>query len=909
MISRLLMNSWTMASISDQIINVDKAICENIASLQGQRALLSQNLLSQLRNLAEGVAVLLHAQALNAEFNYPAIKLALAFVRSQAKFNFLRKFHKLLQQVASHYTLEGDASERLMLKYYEYLYRIRSLLQNDYGIAVLANLEDFPVNLDPSLREYHEKISEKIEAVRSTSPKLDTRERYYIHKTRPFFVNGQIYYEVTFCLAINKVNKFDRIIAFTDIDMTDKYAALLTLQQESIEVLGQTMPIIIIREWEVSIRPCEFDNFARLLGADIKTRTDWSEYRYLMGWLTENSSSLLDLVDMPDNEYAKAKGAGIAGMTQPRLFPLLDKVRQIVRSSAPGYNILRYLMLRMRNQILKLQYYRDICDRLSGMNLLYGCIPFDTMPFCTSLPGHNPRYWDLVESLDTTGRDHELLARRVKNNVERHGILYTPVGDLKEFGDVNRLISVHNSKLYYKHTERQLVLDKGHVFIRGYEDDTVTIIKKLQKSSSSGIAGYTQAVEHWLNETSRDIDDPAKKSALKALFEKSCVALIYGAAGTGKSTMVNHIAHYFNDKRKLFLAQTNPAIDNLKRKVNAQYSDFHTISSQVHRSGTVEYDLLIIDECSTVSNADLIQVLEKVSFRLLVLVGDIYQIESIQFGNWFEIIRKFIPASSVFELTTPYRTSNQSLVGFWNKVRNIDDDIAEVIARNGYSTVLSEALFESHGQDEIILCLNYDGLYGINNINRFLQSSNPGAATTWRGSVYKVGDPVLFHESERFRPVIYNNLKGRIVGIESNHGWIRFEVELDRPVSEFDVDGDELEWVEGSIVRFKVYDRNASDDDDDSLNTTVPFQVAYAVSIHKAQGLEYDSVKIVITNANEDDITHNIFYTAITRARERLQIFWTPETQQKVLQSLNRNENSKDVALLQSRRNLDSINE
>ena len=145
MISRLLMNSWTMASISDQIINVDKAICENIASLQGQRALLSQNLLSQLRNLAEGVAVLLHAQALNAEFNYPAIKLALAFVRSQAKFNFLRKFHKLLQQVASHYTLEGDASERLMLKYYEYLYRIRSLLQNDYGIAVLANLEDFPV--------------------------------------------------------------------------------------------------------------------------------------------------------------------------------------------------------------------------------------------------------------------------------------------------------------------------------------------------------------------------------------------------------------------------------------------------------------------------------------------------------------------------------------------------------------------------------------------------------------------------------------------------------------------------------------------------------------------------------------------------------------------------------------------
>ena len=53
-------------------------------------------------------------------------------------------------------------------------------------------------------------------------------------------------------------------------------------------------------------------------------------------------------------------------------------------------------------------------------------------------------------------------------------------------------------------------------------------------------------------------------------------------------------------------------------------------------------------------------------------------------------------------------------------------------------------------------------------------------------------------------------------------------------------------------------------------NTTVPFQVAYAVSIHKAQGLEYDSVKIVITDTNEDDITHSIFYTAVTRTRERL---------------------------------------
>lgn len=53
--------------------------------------------------------------------------------------------------------------------------------------------------------------------------------------------------KVTFYRAVNKVSKFDRIIAFTDIDMTDKYSAMLTLQRDSIHVLDQTMPITIIR--------------------------------------------------------------------------------------------------------------------------------------------------------------------------------------------------------------------------------------------------------------------------------------------------------------------------------------------------------------------------------------------------------------------------------------------------------------------------------------------------------------------------------------------------------------------------------------------------------------------------------------------------------------------------------------
>jgi DNA replication protein DnaC len=899
-----------MTTINEQIMSADNVICQNIASLADQRGLLSQNILAQLRNLVEGVVVLFNNGSLSSRFEYSLVNPSIAVIKGNGKLNFLSKFHKLLQISVSHYTVDGDNSERLMLKYYEYMHRIRDLLLQQQNMRVLANLELFPVDLDPSLQEYHQKIASRIDTQVNPNASNSTSERYYIHKKRPFFCFGRIYYEVTFYRAINKSNKFDRIIAFTNFDIADKHAAMLTLQRESIQVLGKTMPITVIRGWWVSIRPCEFDNFAKAIGIRTKVKTNSPEYNHVMHCLTSNSESLLDFVLMSDNSYSALKQAGISDVKTPQIFPILDKAREIVTKNAPGHNIIRYLLLRMNNQIIKAQYSREECYRLSDLNFEFGCIPFDDMPYCTSLFGHNPRFWDVVESIDVTERSHEILARKVKTNVERHGTLYTAVADFPD-EDVAGLILKYNRCLYYKHKERHLEIDKGHIFERGYENQTVSIIEKLQESASSGIAGYQQAVVKWLHEKPGIIDDPSKAAALQQLFCHSCVALIYGAAGTGKSTMVDHIAQYFNDKKKLFLAHTNPATDNLKRRVNAQNSEFRTIRKQISSHANYQnYDLLVIDESSTVSNADLLKVLENTSFKLLVLVGDVYQIESIQFGNWFGVVRSFISNTSIFELKTPYRTSSESLLKLWNSVRATDDDVAEIIAKNRYSTLLDSSLFEAQAHDEIILCLNYDGLYGINNINRFLQSANQGQATTWRESTFKVGDPVLFSDSERFRPVIYNNLKGWIVNIVVSLGWIQFDVELDRPLSEFDVMGcDELDWVSGSIVRFTVYDyATTSDDDDDSYNTTIPFQVAYAVSIHKAQGLEYDSVKIVITDANEDDISHSIFYTAITRTRDRLKVFWTPETQQKVLKRLTRKTNSKDVSLLINRRDLKTVN-
>jgi hypothetical protein len=379
-----------VGTVDEQIRGAAGAISSNIATLSQDRALLAQNILSQLRNLVEGVVVRLQAGSGDVEFQYTSVGPALAYVGANGKLNFLKRFHKLLQISASHYTVGGDPSERLVLKYYDYLHRVRDLARTQLTLDILANLEDFPVDLDPSLQEYHQKIADRIVAARSLPPSQAPKARYYIHAVRPFYTGRHVYYEVTFYNAVNRVSKFDRIIGFTDIDITDKYAANLTLESDSIQVLGQTMPITIIREWEVSIRPCEFDNFGRILGQSIKVSSGSSEYRNLMQYLTTTSSSLLDIVDMGDVQYTQVKTWATQRSRQPQIFPVLDLAHQMIQADVAGSNVLRYLMLRMNNQIIKRQYTPAACGVLSNLRLEYGCKPFDSIRSARRCMGTTP---------------------------------------------------------------------------------------------------------------------------------------------------------------------------------------------------------------------------------------------------------------------------------------------------------------------------------------------------------------------------------------------------------------------------------------------------------------------------------------------------------------------------------------
>ena len=901
-----------MLRIDKAILDADAVICKNISKFDdSERGLLSQNILSQLRNLVEYIAQKVYSNGQDSDPNDYRIKIdALDFIKTKGQLRFLSSFHVLLQKSVSHYTFDEGGSERLMLKYYEHLLKIKEFLRANYNIEVLRNIDDFPLNLDPQLSEYYQKISERIKVPSQYAYKDQYDDRVYIQKKKAFYIGSQIFYEVTFTIADDNVSKFDRVICFTNLDIFDNYAVKLSLHNDTINVMGKSMPIKVIDSWKVSIRQCEFNNFARILGDNEKrVNTKQKEYSSLMDHISENHQSLVDLIASSDDYYEYIKQKCTENSQTTPIFDVLDSARSIINNNHSGSNVLRYLLNNMNNRIIKKQYNVETCPYLSDLNLCWGCIPFDKMPYTTSLVNHNPKLYDLFDCIDTTGRDHEFLARIITNNTEQNGVLFTPKSDLSRFDDIQELINKYNSKLYYKHSHRNLLTYKDYVYIKGFADDTSEIIERIIELSQNGVDDYKEFVTSWLiSNPEYVIDCKEKLQALESMFENSNVSLIYGSAGTGKSTLINHISHLYEDKKKLFIANTNPAVDNMRRKVTVDKNNckFMTIK-KFNSKHTVfsKYDIVVIDECSTVSNSDMKEFLSKASFSQLVLVGDVFQIESIRFGNWFSIARCFVPQTSVTELTKPFRTTEESLLTVWERVRNLDDAILEPMLKAGYTVNLDDSIFESFDKDEIVLCLNYDGLYGINNINRLLQSNNPNKEYIWRINTYKIDDPVLFNESDRFAPLIYNNMKGRIVGISPGENKITFEIELDHKINGFEANMYGIKVLKDtlnnhSVISFSVDKYRSTDEDDQSNNAIVPFQVAYAVSIHKAQGLEYSSVKIVITNEVEELITHNIFYTAITRAKQSLRIYWSPETEKKILESFSKKNYNRDASLIKT---------
>lgn len=915
-----------MPSIDDSIKKIDNVICRHLDNIENSsRGAISQDILEQLRKFIEHIMLKFYANGSDIRINEDNIRKAVEFAQINGNLSSLYKFRKFLQVVTTQFTLDEDGSERLMLKYYQYLLKSKILLQRYYGIEILHNIDKFPLRLDDTLQEYYAKISEKIEKY-PLNLNNSGNNKYYIQKIKPLSVNRKNYYEVTFTPVDDRRNKSktNRVIAFTKLPIKNNYASKFHLVHETIEILGKTMPILIIDSWEVSIRDCEFQNFILLIKG-VKKRVPYPEQRLICDFLTKTEYTLTDLMDFSDMAYDRITLEWKNNLKSSIFIPILDCCRKLIRNGCNGQNVLRYFLYNMNNVIIKNQYSSGYYSKyyeewinagnryLSGLYLKNGCKQFDSLPFNRSPVGHNPKLGALLDCIPCKGKHPELFARFIRNNTEGKGQLFTDINELGKFPNYMQLIRDYNNRLWSGHRPvGDLILEHNQVFINDYKLDTCKIIESLQNLAESGIENYSDDVDTWLLLDDYEIDCEEKTDIISRIFSESRVGVIYGSAGVGKSTLINHVSHYLKDVEKLYLTQTNSAKENLMRKIDAENTTFSTIESFKHQGSSFKkYKLLVIDECSTVSNKDMVQVLQKANFEILLLVGDTYQIDAIQYGNWFSVLKSFLPESAVFELTQPHRTKNEQLLELWDKVRQMDDTAKEVIERESYSLKVDETLLSSLEPGEAILCLNYDGLYGINNINRFLQESNPNSAITWDIQQYKTDDPILFLDSDRFRPIIHNNMKGliksvKIIDKNCNNERIQFDVEIPKLVFEQDVCNLDLELLENnekeetSLIRFYVHKLESADEDGDNATTVVPFQIAYAVSIHKAQGLEYDFVKIVITDEVEELVTHNIFYTAITRAKKKLKIYWTPEVEEKVINRIKPRDISKDIELLKN---------
>lgn len=894
-------------NISSDLANLN-SICErsskdlskrNTLLLEDKSFRLTKGLLNNILLLIKGISLNFYSKVQNISICDKDTVDALKYAFSKIEFRFLKHFHTYLFALASNFILAKDSISSKMLFVYGFLYKCKDLVNTQFNLNIFNNLDELILQ-NEALFEYREKIAEKVDNARYYD--AFGSDLFYITNIKPFFVNGKVYYELTVKPAGEAFSRFCKFTAFSNKPIPSNYAIRLDFITASVNILNREMRIRLVNSFKVAIRMIEIDDLASIVNYPYDS-IDMNEYDRLMDYLTKSEDSLLDIIDLCDSDYSRLKSEILKNISYPVVFNVLDKCREIIIRRKNGYVTIRYLLLKMRHRVMRNQIANEQNSYFSSCYLKPECIPFENTPFDASLCEHTPHIFDILLCLNNKNRKGELLARRIKINTEEKGTLFTPLNTLRGLDNVKRLVRDFNMSLSNKHMERrELVINKGNIYIKGYEKDTFEILARLYKFTGCGIANYKAINNDWIINGS-PVDSNEKAGIISRMFLENRIAIVYGLAGTGKTTLMKHIADIFADNSKLFLAKTNSAVISMRKFINSPNSEFKTIDSWLNLENSPHYDILFVDECPTIDNRGMNKLLSKVSCKAIFLTGDLYQIQSIRFGNWFGLAKHFLPQNAVFELTVPYRTSSADLVDLFNKARRLDDGLIDYLTNKSFISDFDDSLFYKDEDDEILISFNYDGLYGINNLNSFLQNSNAYVPEYWDCCLYKSGDPIIFTENNCYSAVLHKNLKGKIISVNKTPYRITFKLEVFDKIDEERAIELGLEICESDnkghniiILSVDKYEDNIFRER--SIRNTVPFQLAYATSIYKAQGMEFNSVKIVITEDMIDYITHNLLYTAITRARKSLKIYSTKETMEKLFEKLKSTYQNKDIYTL-----------
>src|SRR5579883_2646025 len=361
----------------------------------------------------------------------------------------------------------------------------------------------------------------------------------------------------------------------------------------------------------------------------------------------------------------------------------------------------------------------------------------------------------------------------------------------------------------------------------------------------------------------------SQRAAIRAAVTHKLM-VITGGPGTGKTTIVRAIIEMFEAKslRVLLTAPTGRASKRLTESTGREAKTIHrllefdprTRDFARNRENPLDVDLLVVDETSMVDVALMNKLLQAVPpWACVVLVGDVDQLPSVGAGA---VLTDLIESNviPVARLTEVHRQAGASYIVRAAHAVNHGaepesapagqgdfyfveaDDPATVTAR--IVTMVKDRIPARFGLDpfrdvQVLSPMNKSEL-GVQNLNAVLQQAlnpaPPGTKEVQRyGTAFRVGDKVL-QTRNNYQREVFNGDIGRVTGID--------------PVDQV-LTAD----FEGRSV---AYDFGDLDE----------LQLAYAVSVHKAQGSEYPAVVIPVHTQHFVMLQRNLLYTGITRGRK-----------------------------------------
>lgn len=377
---------------------------------------------------------------------------------------------------------------------------------------------------------------------------------------------------------------------------------------------------------------------------------------------------------------------------------------------------------------------------------------------------------------------------------------------------------------------------------------------------------------------------PQQRQAVKLAAEQG-VLLLTGGPGTGKTTSVRGIVTLFERMGLdvLLLAPTGRAAKRMSelcgrdaqtihRCLGMSYNDLTgEVTFRNNASEPLETDAVIVDEMSMVD----LQLMQALLCALrpgcrLVMVGDPDQLPSVGAGNVFsDMIRSgVIPTVALTEI---FRQAQQSAIirnahavnrGMAPELTNKQSDFFFLCRRAPdrlVQTVVElcrDRLPQNMGIPAVeiqVLSATRKGETGTVNLNRALQSAlNPPA----KGKHQKIWGELIFREGDR------------VMQTKNNYDviWEKDDGTVGTGIFNGDVGMIEEIDPSGELIVIRFDDRTATY----TADLLSQLDMAYAITVHKAQGSEYRAVVLVSAPAAPSLLVRGVLYTAITRARELL---------------------------------------